>query len=57
MKGLQTIQYEECMIDLRRSMGSDPIEFCRNHYNNLGLWVDEMSPRYMQYYLRKHDCL
>ena len=47
---LRSEQYELCMIRL------DTLDFCSTHYRNSSLWTDTLSPSYLQYYLRLHNC-
>ena len=44
LKGKTTEAYERCMIDLRKD---SPVEFCRAHYLEEGLWTDGLSPNYL----------
>jgi hypothetical protein len=52
VKGKTTEAYEQCMIDLKLEDS-----FCRNHYLDESIWKDNLSPSYLQYYLRLHNCL
>ena len=35
----------------------DRVEFCKSHYKDETIWIDNLSQEYLQYYLRKHNCL
>ena len=54
LKGKNSEVYERCMIELNKD---SPVEFCKAHYLEESLWTDSLSPNYLQYYLRKHNCL
>lgn len=30
---------------------------CIEHYDNAEIWIDDLSPNFVQYWKRKHDCL
>ena len=44
------------MIDLQVREGNDATIFCVDHYSRAELWVDSMSPAYLPFHLRKHNC-
>ena len=56
-KGLLTEKYELCMIALDEKQGLNTTEFCVDHYHNQpDLWVDSVSPEFLFYWQRMHNC-
>lgn len=56
-KGNLTEAYDICMIKLLKREDGDPEQFCRDHYGFSAIWVDSLSPKYLMYYKRMHNCL
>ena len=50
MKGLTTAAYEDCMISLNILLGNNATLFCVDHYTNMDLWVNTLSPKYVLYH-------
>lgn len=38
-------------------MKKNTTSFCINHYNDLEVWKDDLSPEFPEYWMRKHACL
>ena len=43
-KGINTVQYHQCIIKLLQSENEDPIKFCKNHYAEMQIWTGNKSP-------------
>ena len=54
LKGKTSEAYEVCMLAL--GVEKNGTVFCENHYATADLWVDNLSPNYLMFYLRKHNC-
>ena len=56
-KGNTTEAYEVCMITMLNKEEVNSTRFCVDHYNFKNIWVDQLSPKYLMYYKRMHNCL
>lgn len=56
-KGKNSSAYEDCRINIFNLMNQNATRFCINHYNDMNVWKDDLSPKFAEYWMRKHMCL
>jgi hypothetical protein len=57
LKGKNTDKYEDCRINILNKLNLNASRFCVNHYNDMSIWKDTISPAMSEYWERKHSCL
>lgn len=56
-KNQNTGAYEDCRINIMNKLDLNASRFCINHFNDMNVWKDDLSPSFSEYWQRKHACL